>query len=75
MEERMGAAYSSAMLTCNYTYPRAAKGDSVKRCPRCASYKKPYKPKPDIQEWLDWKAADPSWEKWHEEQKAKATET
>jgi hypothetical protein len=33
-------------------------------CPACDSYRKPYKPKPDVKEWTDHKATDPSWEEW-----------
>jgi hypothetical protein len=37
----------------------------VQRCPKCARYdKKPYKPKPDVAEWLRHKLKDPSWAKW-----------
>lgn len=35
------------------------------RCPKCARYDhKPYKPKPDIQEWVDFKMTDSSWAEW-----------
>lgn len=34
-------------------------------CPRCRSYKQPYKhPKPDHPDWIHHKATDPSWEEW-----------
>lgn len=34
-------------------------------CPKCCRYdKNPYKPKPDTQEWTDFKMTDPSWEEW-----------
>jgi hypothetical protein len=37
-------------------------------CPKCARYDhKPYKPKPDIKEWVDFKMTDQSWAKWREE--------
>jgi len=27
----------------------------------------PFEPKPDIQEWIDWKLTDESWSKWRAE--------
>lgn len=33
-------------------------------CPRCMNYKKPYKPKPDLKEWTDFKMTDESWAEW-----------
>jgi len=33
-------------------------------CNRCVRYQKPYKPKPDLKEWIDFKMTDPSWEEW-----------
>lgn len=37
-------------------------------CPKCSSYKKPYKAKPDTKEWIDFKMTDPSWDGWRKEQ-------
>lgn len=53
--------------------PRGAER-GVNNCKRCATYRPPYKPKPDAQEWIDFKMTDPSWAEWREEQ-AKATTT
>lgn len=39
-------------------------GSGVIVCTRCANYKKPYKAKPDTQEWIDWKMTDESWAEW-----------
>lgn len=36
-------------------------------CSRCSNYKKPYKPKPDIPEWIIWKLTDSSWAAWRAE--------
>src|SRR3990167_944886 len=37
-------------------------------CKKCFRYDhKPYKPKPDIKEWIDWKITDPSWAEWRKE--------
>jgi hypothetical protein len=39
------------------------------RCKRCSTYKPPYKNiKPDVQEWINHKMTDPSWEGWRKEQ-------
>lgn len=39
------------------------------RCPKCARYDhKPYKPKPDLKIWTDFKMVDPSWAEWRKEQ-------
>jgi hypothetical protein len=37
-------------------------------CIRCMYGRSPYDPKPDVPEWLDHKAADPSWAEWRAEQ-------
>ena len=37
---------------------------NVQLCPRCERYKPPYKGKPDIKEWTDFKMTDPSWAEW-----------
>jgi hypothetical protein len=37
-------------------------------CKRCHTYRKPFKPKPDVPEWIHHKATDPSWEEWRKEQ-------
>lgn len=39
-------------------------------CERCKPSRKrgePFTPTPDLQEWIDHKATDPSWAKWREE--------
>jgi len=37
-------------------------------CERCADPDAmPFEPKPDIQEWIDWKLTDESWSKWRAE--------
>ena len=32
----------------------------------------PFEPKPDTQEWTDWKMTDPSWAQWRAEQEIKS---
>lgn len=36
-------------------------------CERCALGEPPYEPKPDTQEWIDWKMTDESWAQWRRE--------
>lgn len=38
-----------------------------KVCRRCAKDKKPYTPKPDTEEWTNFKLTDPSWAAWRKE--------
>ena len=40
-------------------------------CKKCAENKLPYKPKPDVKEWIDWKKTDKSWERWRKENNIK----
>ena len=36
-------------------------------CEKCCVEADPFEPKPDTQEWREWKSADESWAKWREE--------
>lgn len=38
----------------------------IQLCPRCIAYRQPYKPKPDIKEWIEWKLKDESWKEWRD---------
>jgi hypothetical protein len=40
------------------------------RCPLTDEHPDPFKPKPDVKEWLDFKATDPSWAEWRAAQAA-----
>lgn len=43
-------------------------------CERCYPRRRvPFKAKPDIKLWIDWKETDPSWAAWREERHAAAT--
>jgi hypothetical protein len=44
--------------------------DNAPLCTRCYYGKKPYYPTPDVPEWLEHKATDPSWAEWRAEQEA-----
>jgi hypothetical protein len=41
--------------------------ETVELCYRCGHYKKPYKPTPDIIEWVRWKLRDYSWKQWRDD--------
>jgi len=36
-------------------------------CERCCDEEKPFDPKPDVAEWIDWKLTDDSWEQWRQD--------
>lgn len=36
------------------------------QCERCSDGKDPFVPKPDVQEWIDWKLTDSSWQEWRD---------
>lgn len=36
-------------------------------CIRCLRGNRPFNPKPDTQEWIDWKLTDESWAQWRAE--------
>lgn len=44
---------------------------SPAKCDRCLESREPFDPKPDTQEWIDWKETDPSWQAWRDERDAK----
>src|SRR3990167_610655 len=51
---------------------RNARGEGyVQNCYRCSHYKPPYKEKPDVKEWVEWKLNDESWAQWRKENKEK----
>lgn len=71
--EPYGGEHGCGLYFCSkhlwYREPRSA-DCVVQNCKRCMTYKPPYKPKPDIQEWIDFKMTDPSWQDWRDEQKS-----
>lgn len=68
--EPYGGEYGCGLHFCgkhlHYRQPRGADG-IYQNCPRCMAYKKPYRPKPDHPEWLEWKLTDASWQQWRDE--------
>jgi len=43
-------------------------------CERCDSEQDSFEKTPDLEEWLEHKATDPSWAEWREEQRAAVTD-
>lgn len=68
--EPYGGEYGCGLYFCvhhfDYRKPRKA-ADTVQLCPRCFAYKKPFKPKPDIAEWIEHKLNHESWQEWRDE--------
>jgi hypothetical protein len=48
------------------TYTERA-DDHPPLCERCVKGEKPFTPKPDVAEWVNWKLTDPSWQQWRDE--------
>lgn len=69
-----GGEHGCGLFFCGdhlwYRRPRGEKRD-FQNCKRCLTYKPPYTPKPDVQEWLDWKETDESWAEWRKERDEK----
>lgn len=69
--EPYGGEHGCGLYFCTKHFKtRQPKGcdEIVRLCPRCYQYRSPYKPKPDVPEWINHKMTDPSWEKWRKEQ-------
>lgn len=47
---------------------------SPQRCDRCIAGEEPYKPKPDVLEWISWKLTDESWQQWRDENPEKVAQ-
>jgi hypothetical protein len=39
-------------------------------CSRCENKQEPFKPTPDVAEWINWKLTDESWQQWRNENPA-----
>lgn len=68
-----GGEHGCGLYFCSdhlgYRKPQGA--DSVvQNCSRCLAYRKPYRPKPDHPDWVEWKETDPSWAEWRAERDA-----
>lgn len=68
----MGGDFGCGLYFCpGHLSLRKPHGSSkvIALCPRCMRYKLPYEPKPDLQEWTDWKMTDESWAEWRKTKK------
>lgn len=57
------------LFFCNRHLMFGRSENAPQLCPACMRYDKPYKPKPDLDEWTRFKMTDPSWAEWRKEQK------
>lgn len=58
-EEGCGLYFCYAHLLMSVKAPQ--------QCDRCAEGDEPYKSKPDVQQWIDYKLTDESWADWRNE--------
>ena len=64
--EPYGGAHGCGLYFCSV---HMSHDGTRQLCLRCvAGNPQPFKPKPELQEWLDFKATDPSWAAWRAEQ-------
>ena len=62
-----GGDYGCGLYFCpeHFKYRKPHGSDrNIQLCPRCYNRNKPYEPKPEIREWLEWKLKDKSWAEW-----------
>jgi hypothetical protein len=53
---------------CGLYFCAAHHGWRFSLCTRCHNRRPPYKPKPDLQSWVNFKMTDESWKAWRDEQ-------
>ncbi len=62
-----GGEYGCGLYFCpsHFTWRKPHGSDTdVNLCPRCYNYNSPYKPKPELPEWMYHKLTDASWAEW-----------
>lgn len=65
-----GVDYGCGLYFCeNHRTFKKPRGSDIwyEVCDRCDRYRPPFKMKPDVPEWVEWKLTDESWAKWREE--------
>lgn len=67
-----GGEYGCGLYFCgeHLLMPMGKRDDCGQLCERCLPGDEggdPFDPKPDTQQWIDWKETDPSWQKWRDE--------
>lgn len=66
-----GGEFGCGLYFCteHLTYRKPRGHDSeVQNCDRCLKHKNPFKPKPDTEEWTNFKLTDESWAEWRKKQ-------
>jgi hypothetical protein len=66
--EAYGGEHGCGLYFCEDHLWWSVKGRMPQRCSRCVNYRPPFTPKPDLQEWTDWKMTDPSWAEWRKKE-------
>jgi hypothetical protein len=67
--EPYGGEHGCGMFFCgNHLRYRQPRGEDrvYQNCFRCATYKLPYRVKPEHPEWIEWKLSDASWSDWRD---------
>lgn len=65
--EPYGGDEGCGLYFCGTHLLYGVEGKENQCCERCARGKKPFKPKPDIREWIEHKLTCPTWELWRNE--------
>lgn len=68
--EPYGGDFGCGLHFCgSHLWHRHPRGEDriYQNCHRCMTYKLPYNPKPDVQEWIAHKLTDPTWAEWRDE--------
>lgn len=60
-----GGERGCGLFFCNEHQHNTEKHSNL--CIRCLRGNKPFTPKPDVKEWIEWKLTDASWRKWRDE--------
>lgn len=63
-----GGEHGCGLFFCGeHSYLHSFKdGEVASVCKRCDTYRMPYNPKPDTEEWINHKNTHPSWKEWRE---------
>jgi len=63
-----GGDHGCGLFFCGEHLHFEERGDEFPQlCERCVAGREPFDPKPDVQEWVDWKLTDESWARWRDE--------
>jgi len=72
-----GGEFGCGLYFCGihleFVKPRGS-SDSIQLCSRCKRHRHPFKPKPDVSEWINHKLTDESWSTWRAENVEKVIE-